>query len=69
MKIYLIKTSDCSYDGYDGIVVVAKDKKRAIEMAIDKCHNFHIGIELKTSFIGESPDKTESVILSSYNAG
>ena len=69
MKLYLITTNDnVDYDEYDAIVVCAKSKKRAIEIAINDCHNFSTNVT--TECLGTANKKQkEGNILASFNAG
>ena len=70
MNVYLVYPEHCDYDEFDGIVVTAENKDRALEM-------------ISKGYIGESYFKEhqgeiyikeidltkEQVILESFNAG
>jgi len=67
MKIYLIKTNnDIGYDEYDSIVIIAKSKWHAEEIAVKK-----YGLtNLDTKEIGlVNVGSKSGCILASFNAG
>lgn len=61
--IYLITKEDVDYDEYDGFVVIAKNRKEAINMVINKI----VDID-NIRKVGESSLKSQ-IVLSSFNAG
>ena len=68
MKIYLVTlTRPANYDEYDGLVIIAQNKKNARSIALkdyDFCDMF-IVIEK----IGLTKIKEQKVVLESYNKG
>lgn len=84
MYLYLVKRTDgCGYDEYDGVVLRAKTKDRALEIATRPCsvfpedasyEGFRLdGSNLTVTCIGKAlrqhKDEGEGEVLASYNAG
>ena len=70
MKLYLIDSNiTVNYDEFYGVIVCAKNKAQAMQIAITHCHNF---TEKNTDIekIGKANKKQKvGVILESFNAG
>jgi hypothetical protein len=64
MKAYLVWVDTFDYDTYDGFVVVAQDKDRALAMVKDKFYEFQGEIFVEEVFLN-----AEHIVIESFNAG
>lgn len=69
LNIYLILVPVFDWDEYDSAVVIAENKKEAIDIAVKHCANFK-KYELNISIIGVAiKDEQKRIVLASFNAG
>lgn len=71
MNLYQVFSElDIDYDMYDGMIIAAKSKKRAVEIAFESGLRNQCSIK-STDLIGNahSSIKEEKVLLASFNAG
>ena len=71
MNLYQVTSElDFDYDMYDGMIIAAKTKKRAVEIAFEKGLYNQCSTK-STDLIGKAHNsiKEEKVMLASYNAG
>ena len=66
MKIFLVWVDKYDYDDYDGVVVVAESKERALEIVNERNYFNENQGEV---FITEVNTTMEHVVLESFNAG
>lgn len=70
MKVYLVWPDDYDYDDFDGLVIVAENEDRALELVKNgrrgKCYFKEYQGEIN---IEEVDLTTEGIILESFNAG
>lgn len=66
MKVFLVWADKYGYDQYDGIVVVAGSKERALELVNERKY---FGPSQGPVFATEVDTTTESIVLESFNAG
>ena len=66
MKIFLVWVDKYDYDDYDGVVVVAESKERALEIVNERNYFNENQGEV---FITEVNTTMEHVFLESFNAG
>ena len=66
MKVFLVWVDKYDYDEYDGVVVVAGSKERALEIVNERHYFYESQGEI---FVTEVDTTTESVVLESFNAG
>ena len=66
MKIFMVWVNKCDYDQYDGVVVVAGSKERALEIVNER---YYFVESQGPIFIDEVNTTMEHIVLESFNAG
>lgn len=70
MKVYYVYVDKCDYDEYDGLVVVAENEDRVLEMVKGGYFGKSYFAEWQGEIHIEEVDLTrEHIILESFNAG